>query len=79
MIKPDLIQGFSLRYFTQVPEVDNCVHNYQTRAVNKSNLKNFLTEQNASSIIYFFFMLVNRTAWKTPCAKQNLSNISNQC
>ena len=24
-------------------------------------------------------MLVNRTGWKTPCAKLNLSSISNQC
>ena len=63
----------------QVPEVDNCAHNYQTRAANKSNLKEFSYKRNASCIICFFFVLVNRTAWKTPCAKQNLSSTSNQC
>ena len=41
--------------------------------------RNFLKEQNASSIFYFFFVLVNRTAWKTPCRKLDLSSISNQC
>ena len=55
MIKPHLIQDLSIQYFTQVPEFDNCAHNYQTRAANKSNLKEFSyrTERFKYSLFLF--------------------------
>ena len=50
-----LEQGLFLQCFTQVPEVDNCIHNYQTQAANKSNLKEFSyrTERFKYSLFLF--------------------------
>ena len=55
----------------------------------KGTLKNVLTEQKASSIFYFLFVLVRldlvrysearSLAWKNPCARLDLSSISSQC
>ena len=68
-------------YFSAIfhPDFDNCAHNYQTRAANKSNLKEFSDRTKSFKYFYFLFVLVNGTPRKTPCTKLNLSSISNQC
>ena len=62
MIQTHFIQGLSMQFFTQVPEVDNCTHNYQTRAANKSNLKEFSyrTERFKYSLFLFCVSESNR-------------------
>ena len=48
VIKNHLIQGLSLQYFTQVPLVDSCPNNYQTRAAKYSLFLFFCVSESNS-------------------------------